>query len=612
MATTLEPLSPAASGTLFERATLPGFWRNGAPDEITSDNQWSLWSRHLQKRRAPKSLALLCKSTESPLRWGVAVSQLTSQGVELLTLADQLGAKPKGKNRFDAASTVQALSVWVQGTRALPQSAGFALESLAAAHLLPAIAGEATEKLWWRILEALWQVTQSSADWRAEAEMPAEMALAQQILAGELPLTLAYLFPEMRPLYKLRESAYEALSEGLLELTNGEGLLRGPSLGIMRPLLASWTRSHAIGQQLKKGCWNNKAAEQYTFMVTQALALSAPDGTAILGAPHGERWTPEFLAAAVRLGGGSLDASAAKRMFNKKLTRLVTGKTTSHNPLTSDNCEWSGVAVMRAAWEPSAATVAVDYSSPPVQLEVWSNAQKLIGGVWEWQTTVDGRRLEAAGPWENTCWFTDKDADYLELSLDLTDGARLERQVLLAREDQILYVVDNVHLSGPGNISHRLRLPLGASVGFVPEAETREGLLTADKLTARVLPLGLPEWRTDPRFGQLTAEGGWLQLDQQRPGRNLSCPLLIDLNRARANKQCTWRQLTVAESLEILPHDVAVGYRAQCGKQQWLFYRSLAPPANRTFMGQNLSTEFLAARFLAADGKIEELVEIEG
>jgi len=67
----------------------------------------------------------------------------------------------------------------------------------------------------------------------------------------------------------------------------------------------------------------------------------------------------------------------------------------------------------------------------------------------------------------------------------------------------------------------------------------------------------------------------------------------------------------VAQSLEIQPHDVAVGYRAQCGKDQWLIYRSLVEPANRTLLGQNLSSECLVARFLAPEGEIDELLEIE-
>jgi hypothetical protein len=127
-----------------------------------------------------------------------------------------------------------------------------------------------------------------------------------------------------------------------------------------------------------------------------------------------------------------------------------------------------------------------------------------------------------------------------------------------------------------------------------------------------VLPLALPEWRTDPQGGALQAVDGRLELRQHAAGRALACPLLLDLRPERSLAQLTWRQLTVAQSLEIQPRDVAVGYRAQCGMDQWLFYRSLARRANRTVLGQNTSSEFFAGRFLAPSGEVEQLVEIEG
>ena len=58
------------------------------------------------------------------------------------------------------------------------------------------------------------------------------------------------------------------------------------------------------------------------------------------------------------------------------------------------------------------------------------------------------------------------------------------------------------------------------------------------------------------------------------------------------------------------PADVAVGYRVAIGRQQWLVYRSLAKPANRTLLGHNLSTEMLVARF-DKSGEVESLIEIE-
>ena len=118
--------------------------------------------------------------------------------------------------------------------------------------------------------------------------------------------------------------------------------------------------------------------------------------------------------------------------------------------------------------------------------------------------------------------------------------------------------------------------------------------------------------RIDARVGELTAADGAVQLAERGAGRALACPLVIDLDPRRSRKPCTWRQLTVAEGLHIVPADVAVGYRAQCGRDQWLFYRSQAERGNRTLLGQNTSNEFLAARFLAPSGEIQELVEVQG
>jgi len=78
----------------------------------------------------------------------------------------------------------------------------------------------------------------------------------------------------------------------------------------------------------------------------------------------------------------------------------------------------------------------------------------------------------------------------------------------------------------------------------------------------------------------------------------------------RLRKPRTWRRLTVAECRAIQGPGIAVGYRVQVGRQQWLIYRSLARTANRSVLGQNLSQEFVAARF-DTHGRIEALIEIE-
>ncbi len=588
------------------------FWRSCAPHGVVGEASWKVWSRHLAGRRASKTLKSLCRTDESPLAWGLDFEQLTAQAVDLLTLVDKLGDQRKAKSRSSSKQLKKVLTGWLKGTKALPQSIDFAMECLAVAHLLPRIAAEVDSEFWWELMDALWQVARSSADWRADAELPPEQGLAQQLLAGELSLTLAYLFPEIRAVRKLRSSAHEALSEGLLELLNGDGLVRAPYLEFQRPLLACWTRCRAIGKSHKKNCWSSNAEEQFQCLTTHAIALSSSTGEPLLAPSHNESWTPGFLQNLLRLGGDAADLSAARSIFGKKLTRSLTGKESNRIPEISDHCEWAGLAYMRTDWDRSAPTLALDFSTPTLRLDVWSGTQRLMSGDWTWETTVDGKKLESVGSWEEACWFSDEDVDYLELSIDLADGARLERQILLARDEMFLLLADYIHGTVEGEICHQYRLPLDSSVSFAAEEETREGLLVAKRPVARVLPLALPEWRVGPRVGELTTSDGQLQLMQRREGRNLACPLFIDLKKSRASKPCTWRQLTVAQSLEIQSQDVAVGYRAQCDKQQWMIYRSLDEPANRTLLGQNLSIECLVARFLAPSGEIDELLEIEG
>ena len=618
MATTID--SPAetrsnknrkSSALLSEMASESGFWRAGAPQPRAGANPWKVWSEHLLNRRTPQTLESLCKSKDTPLGgpldWGLSHEQLTARTRDLLALGKGLS----GRAHINAEDVQETLARWLDDRKSLPQSLDFALECLAVAHALPRISKLVSQEYWWGLLEALWQITKSAAEWRSDAELPPEQGVSQQLLAGELPLTLAYLLPELRPVYKLRNAAQEALSEGLVELLNGDGLMQGPYLAYLRPLLASWTRCRVIGATFKKGPWNRKAEAQFLQLATHALALSSPQGTPLLGQPHDQPWTADFLSNMLHIGKDAADISTARTLFKKKMTASLKGKQVSVVPELSESSDWAGVAYMRTEWERSAPAIAIDYSTPDLRFEAWAGTQRLIAGTWSWETTLDGKRLGPVGGWEETCWFSNEDVDYLELSIDLAGGARLDRQILLARKELFLLLSDNVIDTAGGKLSHRYRLPLDAAVRFQAEKETREGLLCGTKPIARALPLALPEWRSDPRVGQLLESQGRLQLEQQCEGKNLACPLLIDLKKSRSSKPCTWRQLTIAQALEIQSPDVAVGYRAQCGKQQWLIYRSLGETANRTLMGQNTSLECLVARFLASSGEIDELLEIK-
>jgi hypothetical protein len=200
----------------------------------------------------------------------------------------------------------------------------------------------------------------------------------------------------------------------------------------------------------------------------------------------------------------------------------------------------------------------------------------------------------------------------LELGIDLTGGARLERQIMLSRYDDALYLAD-ILLSRSADASQlqvTTSLPLAQGMAVRDEVDTRDALLVGKKPLAAIFPLALPEWRTDPRVGEMQVESMKLTLDQKRRGINLCTPLWFDLSPQRIKNDRTWRQLTVGESLRILSPDEAIAYRIQSGKDQWFVYRSLAPSANRTALGQNISGECLIGRF-QKDGLVKEYFEIE-
>lgn len=254
----------------------------------------------------------------------------------------------------------------------------------------------------------------------------------------------------------------------------------------------------------------------------------------------------------------------------------------------------------------------VDYGSPHCRIDLRRAGRLLLSGPLDFRLKLDGSSLSPTTGWEQTCWVSDADVDYLELEIELTAGVRIQRHFALARDDELLFLADAVLGERPARIDYEAVLPLADAIACQDAAETREvRLLHRGRRQAMVLPPALHEWRSDPQGGNLEVQSAALALTQSAfASRALFAPWFIDLAPRRLSRPVTWRQLTVAEDREIQRSDMAVGYRVQVGTRQWLFYRSLGPCGNRTVLGHNLVSEFLAARF-GRQGVPETLIEIE-
>ena len=593
-----------------ELPNLQPLWHSSAPRSVTESAStdglfggWPAWSKHLAGRKRP-AIPPFLREKQPALLWGWPHAWLAEEirslvaslsGIETLALRfafDEL--------EFESAAPKSDLSL--------------ALQSLALAYSLPRLAGQLSPESWWRLTERLHELARGAqlhrVDWPDE---PCEV-VRQQLLAGELPLALGYLFPEVRALRALRNAARDALSEALIELTDGQGLPHARLLPVLGPLFACWTRARWLGTRLNRGPWSRKAELQYQWLVRHALRLADQGGRFLL-TPRDESspaWTKASMGMALELAGDRGDYAAAAAALPRGVLPKRIKVDTDDLPNPSMNSDWSGIAVLAGGWSPADVRFAIAYAEEPLQLELAVDGERLFAGEWLFNTVCDGTPVQIAGEWERLCWESGKRYDFLELGIDLSHGLRLERQVLFGRTDAVLYLADIVISSDrtPRELKHSLKLPLGDKDAWHPELETRDGLVLGHRARAAVLPLALKEWRSDPRGGTLAQEDGCLTLTQQATGRALCCPLFFDLDRKRTKKQRTWRQLTVAESLDVIPRDAAVGFRAQSGREQWIFYRSLGPAGNRTVLGQNIAGEFSAGPFLET-GKYKEWIEIE-
>jgi hypothetical protein len=279
-------------------------------------------------------------------------------------------------------------------------------------------------------------------------------------------------------------------------------------------------------------------------------------------------------------------------------------------PESANHSEWAATSVLRTGWSREDPRLVAVWPDRTVRFELENKRDVIWSGLWELEVRCDGRPAEPKDVWDEVCWVSDDDVDYLELETELAGGIRVQRHILLAREDGFLLLADSVLGQRTMDLEYRQSLPLWRTVAFEPADETSEGYLVSRKKRALVLPLGLPEWRTELRDASLAPTERGLELRQTTRGQALFAPLFVDLNTRRMATHCTWRRLTVAENRETLSSDMAVGYRVMVGKDQWLIYRSLGETGNRTVLGHNLVTEFLVARF-DHEGEVETLVEIE-
>lgn len=574
--------------------------RNGKWQAARISDQWQDWSDHLSNRAKLSSLHEVLKSDKQPVMlWGFSTCQLQAATQQLATDCDRIA---RGKSPASQSALEQNLDQLVDNFGFKQPTLDLAVQALSICYAFPALVGIIPNSL----SQCLFGQLSEFAACASKIDLE-QAPLVGQLIGGELPIALARTFPEIDAFQVLAQESIHAVRYGVSELLDVNGIISAKHLADLQPLAACWIRTKTICRDVGYKLFDDKGKSTFQELMLQLLRLIRKNGAPVFSDKETANYCPALFAAALDISDDKVIRHAGNLVLPGKKVKSQS-KRRGSLPEPTDYSEWAEVAILQADWSPDSPKLAVDFSNGQTRIEL-NCGPTLLSGHWDLTLSADGAELKPESEWSVVCWHTDDDADYIELEMSYEQGYKVQRQMLLLREDHVLCLADAVIGKTPAILHYWSALPISKSKEWHDADDTTEGFIVGKRRLASVLPLALPEWRTAFSPGKLQMAGDKLELRHEVRGSGYF-PLFIDLKPSRLRKPLTWRRLTVAENLRIVNANEAAGFRVHIDNSQWLIYRSLTEPRNRTLLGQNLAHEFFLADF-DADGEATELISVE-
>ena len=456
---------------------------------------------------------------------------------------------------------------------------------------------------------------------------------AGDTLAARFVLTVSRLFSDIEACRCLDRDAVAAFATEIRRLVSTEGTVSLQSSAAMIERVVRWSAARDVAVATGDLPWDDATEKLFEKAVATTLRLLGGHGRLLVGAGRmPAAFSDPILAVAAESDRKRVRRTAETVQAPARQPAAGSRKKNAdrHDRLLPRDLHdaSAAIAIIRSGWERNAVRVLLQYRDAVPHLEIAVGDRLLVDGPWQWRASQGGRPLEMEGPWSLSCWESDKKATYLEIIAPLAGGLQIDRQIVLLQRDRVVLLADTItHRAGDRAADHvsdavqeplwshtdgGLRVesvvPLAATLEGEQAEETREVLVYDTKPRLMALPLSLPEWKTAGRGGfAITPDG--LSLDHQAAGSRCYAPLWLDLEPARQGRPLTWRQLTVADTRQNLPPHQATGFRIQEGPEQWLVYRTLDEPRNRTVLGCNISCGFLIGR-IGRTGVVDRAIEI--
>jgi hypothetical protein len=458
--------------------------------------------------------------------------------------------------------------------------------------------------LWRLALSAAIQGTQS---WAAES----------CILAAELCWQAGLLFAPVADAGAVATSAREGLGRMLFESTDSDGVPAAELVEQLPQWLATLLRARDWGQRFARPVFDGPGEKRFQALIGAATRLSCGNGRVAFSNGQANGTAGLWSAAAAAITGRNGFAQHAARYLDSlngsqplRRPKPVNGKLKGNAVRPVFQSDNSRSACLRNKLSPDANSLSVLHHGPLPELELSTQGELLVSGPWDIEVHVANKPVAISGPWKCSCWYSDEEGDYLELQTSAAPNLKIERQLLLSRSDDWLFLADAVVGAHKERIDYRSRLRLAHDIAVDHDRETRACRLTGASMPVRLFPLGLPFERVQGSAGRLADSKSHVELAQAGIG-GIYAPIVLDWNSARRRRPAMWRSLTVAQDGQALPPAEAAGFRLQVGSEQWLVYRSLSPILEpRTVLGQHTMYETLIGRF-GTTGAVEPIVQVE-
>jgi hypothetical protein len=441
--------------------------------------------------------------------------------------------------------------------------------------------------------------------------------IVRLICEGELPLLLSFVLGELKGQARRFKASAKVLREGLDAGTDTDGMLHASLTSRADAWLAPLVRSAHWGAAFENSWLTARDTEQFAdaartcaLLLVQTGLVSRPPATL----REIEQSAADVVDHALRAVGirDSSPFSALARSHSQCKRGTSPKKVRSAEIETSNQSDWAESAILRSGLQVDADLCVVNWDEPAASIHLAVLGTPLLSGSWTSEVIVNGETIGPVEGWGCSCWFSDKEAAFVELEADPTDSIHVVRHVMLSLKDRIGIFCESVTTTdSDATVRLSNQLPLAAKPLAVVNSITREIALHADCVSTRVIPAWLEDDRVQHAIGRCEKIDDELVSEGEGLGGAI-IPLVFDWHPERQALDADWNRLTVTEDRAVVSTQNAAGFRVRIGKQQLLIYRSLRPgDFPRAVMGLHTLNETVYGR-VKKSGEVAPLVLVDG